>query len=329
MSHASSPDAWPSAWPTFRALTIAAIVSVSGACWSTAFVYESTALLGEALHDVRDDVYLSTKTGGLDAKSARSDIEEELRLLQTDHVDCAKLHNVGLSAYNMPTDAIRDRYMPVIDELETMRDEGKIVNIGLSTHINFEAAYKLIDSGRFDEVLLARSYFPTGMREILWQRNLQWRDLAVGRAHELGMNIIGMKAMASVIFGHGSQSAEDDTFRMGPHVLVPDFPREKIDRLPGAALRWVFADPRFHIYSVGMSTKDDIDTDIAICGGDMTLTNDDLMLLADLSVRVWDADHIKGYKHDIHRNYGDRYAPKPDDVASLTTIAAEPHLDVT
>lgn len=41
MSHANSPDAWPSAWPTVRALTIAAIVCLSGACWFTAFVYES------------------------------------------------------------------------------------------------------------------------------------------------------------------------------------------------------------------------------------------------------------------------------------------------
>ena len=54
-------------------------------------------------------------------------------------------------------------------------------------------AHKLIDSGAFDEVLLARCYFLKGMKEIILPRNLQFREMAIARAHELGMNIIGIR----------------------------------------------------------------------------------------------------------------------------------------
>ena len=38
-----------------------------------------------------------------------------------------------------------------------MKKEGKIINVGMSNHINFETAFKLVDSERLDEVLLASS----------------------------------------------------------------------------------------------------------------------------------------------------------------------------
>lgn len=41
-----------------------------------------------------------------------------------------------------------------------MGDEGKMINIGMSNHVHFEVAYKLIDTGRPDKVLLAKRYLP-------------------------------------------------------------------------------------------------------------------------------------------------------------------------
>jgi hypothetical protein len=61
----------------------------------------------------------------------------------------------------------------------------------------------------------------------------------------------------------------------------------------------------------------------------MALTNDDLLLLADFSTKLWDAPHVKGYETGIHPNY----PPLPEAAgegvtpAALRTRRAEPHLD--
>jgi predicted aldo/keto reductase-like oxidoreductase len=294
--------------------------------FDTAFAYGSGPLLAAALSEVRGEVYINTKTGATDPATAREQIEEELRRVGSDYVDCAKLHNVGGRSYDTPTDELRDRYLPVVDELEKMRSEGKIRNVGLSAHINYEVAFKLIDTGRFDEVLIARGYFPKGMLEIVWPRNMQWRDLCVSRAHQLGMNIIGMKALNNPVYGH-LRYQKDGTFGLGPRKIVPDYPEEKVERLVGAALRWAYADHRFHVYAVGMSVPGDIDEDVVLCGGDMTLANDDLLLLADFSTKAWDADHVKGYVTDAHPNYPEPSEPKEVTPAQLRTRRMEPHLD--
>jgi predicted aldo/keto reductase-like oxidoreductase len=296
--------------------------------FDTAFVYNTAPLLGKALADVRDQVYVNTKTGQLDAAKARAEIEEELDRLGFDYVDCAKLHNVGGSAYDTPAEELRDRYLPVVDELEKMKAEGTVRNIGLSSHLNYEVAFKLIDTGRFDELIISRSYFPKGMREIIWPRNMQWRDLAVARAHELGMNIIGMKGLSNVLYGH-FRLTDDGSFAVGPKTMVPDYPEDKVARLAGAALRWAFADHRFHLYVVGLSIPADVDEDVALVGGDMALTNDDLLLLADFSTKLWDAPHVKGYATDVHPNYPAPSGAAAEGVtpAALRTRRAEPHLD--
>jgi predicted aldo/keto reductase-like oxidoreductase len=221
---------------------------------------------------------------------------------------------------------MRDRYLPVIDELERMRDEGTVRTIGLSSHLNYELAFRIIDTGRLDELLISRGYFPKGMREIIWPRNLQWRDLCVARAHQLGMNIIGMKGLSNVLYGH-FRVQEDGSFKLGPRTMVPDYPEDRIRRLPGAALRWAFSDHRFHLYIVGMSVPADVDEDVALCSGDLALTNDDRLLLAEFSTRLWDAEHVQGYETDIHTNYPAPPPPPELQGARLRTRVAEPHAD--
>ncbi|UCH36446.1 MAG: aldo/keto reductase, partial [Armatimonadota bacterium] len=247
--------------------------------FDTAESYGSEAIIGAALQDVRDDVYLATKTHAITPGVARQHVEASLRELRTDALDCVKLH--------VPNEY--DHAMRVLDEIEAMRDEGKMRLIGMSNHVHFELALKLIDTGRLDEVLLARCYFPKGYAEIISQRNQELREMAIARAHELDMNIIGMKALGAVIFGHHAAD------------LVPDHDKEKARRLPAAAIRWSFSDPRFHIYLVGVSMFSDIDENVATCSGDLTVTDEDRALLAEFSAKAWGAKPIRDcpepYKH--------------------------------
>ena len=62
--------------------------------FDTANAYtDSEEKLGAALHDVRHEVILSTKSGGGDKKTVQTHIEESLRRLQTDYIDLFQFHN--------------------------------------------------------------------------------------------------------------------------------------------------------------------------------------------------------------------------------------------
>jgi aryl-alcohol dehydrogenase-like predicted oxidoreductase len=239
--------------------------------FDTAAIYQTESYVGEALKDVRDDVYIATKAWPVNAAVARTQIESSFKNLQTDVIDCLKVHLA----------ADLDVSLEVIDVLEEYKAKGKVGNIGMSNHVHFEVAHQLIDTGRLDEFLCARGYFPKGETEIITARNDEYRQMCLARAEELGMNIIGMKAMGGFMYGkmYG--------------LWVPDFSPERAALLPAAAIRWCFSDPRFHLYIIGAYLPSDIDDNVAIVSGDLAVTNDDRMLLADFSARAWNSEIAK------------------------------------
>jgi aryl-alcohol dehydrogenase-like predicted oxidoreductase len=239
--------------------------------FDTAAVYRTEPYVGEALKDVRDDVYLATKAWPQNAESVRPQVEASLKSLQTDVIDCIKVHlasDVKVS-------------LEVLDELDKLKAEGKIRHIGMSNHVYFEVALELIESGRLDEFLVARGYFPKGETEIISPWNAELRELCIARAHEQGMNIIGMKAMGAFMYGplHG--------------LWAPDFEPERAAMLPAAAIRWCFSDPRFHVYIIGAMRPEEIDDNVRTVSGDLSLTPDDRMVLADFSTRAWESETAK------------------------------------
>ena len=62
--------------------------------FDTANAYtDSEEKLGEALHDVRQNVVISTKSAGKDKKTVQAHIEQSLRSLRTDYIDLFQFHN--------------------------------------------------------------------------------------------------------------------------------------------------------------------------------------------------------------------------------------------
>ncbi|HEV2879468.1 MAG TPA: aldo/keto reductase, partial [Candidatus Eremiobacteraceae bacterium] len=92
---------------------------------------ESERRMGMALRDgYRDKAFLMTKIDGRTATSARQQLEESLKRLQTDHVDLMQIHEV-----------IRmsdvDRVFAAGGALETLlqaREQGKLRYIGFTGH---------------------------------------------------------------------------------------------------------------------------------------------------------------------------------------------------
>lgn len=247
--------------------------------FDTARVYaESESIVGKGLKGVRDKVFLATKVAVFDPAQVRRSLEESLKQLDTDHVDLAQIHSPAIEMVGF------NGAMKIHAELVRLRDQKLLRHIGLTTHVAFETVHRMISTGGFDQVLLAYGYFNKGMDTLLSHRNLEWREMCLAAAHERGMAVVAMKVMGASIFGHNAKN------------LVPGHDPAALERLPGAAIRWVLRDPRVSVLNIGVSMPSDIDRNLATLRQDLTFTNADHMLLADFARQAYDAEAIKKMK---------------------------------
>ena len=111
--------------------------------FDTANMYtDSEEKLGEALHDVRQNVVISTKSGGADKKTVQAHIEQSLRSMRTDYIDLFPFHNPAV----LP--AINDPDGPFDAALEAKR-KGMIRHIGITQH-SLERAFEVVESGLYE-----------------------------------------------------------------------------------------------------------------------------------------------------------------------------------
>ncbi len=242
---------------------------------------ESQALLGEALKDVRDKVFLTSKVEVTRAGKTRQAFEKVLGEMKTDYLDAILVH--GTPGLEQMTVA---EAMKVRGELVKLRDEGAVRFIGFSAHSYFDKALALIESDGFDLCMLSYGYIPRGHNQIWTARMTELRNACVAKAHELGMGIVAMKVIGGGVLGAWSG-----------HV-VPGFDKKRLKQLPAAAIRYVLQDERIHLLTIGMRLKKEVDANIETLSGDATYTLDDRALLAEFCAKALDSDTIKRMRID-------------------------------
>ena len=146
--------------------------------FDTANAYtDSEEKLGEALRGVRQNVVISTKSGGKDKKTVQAHIEESLRRLQTDYIDLFQFHNPA----ELPD--INDPDGPFAAALEA-RQKGYIRHIGITNH-RLKVAHAAIESGNFETLQFPYCYLAT-------EKDLEL--VALCREHDMGF--IAMKGLS-------------------------------------------------------------------------------------------------------------------------------------
>jgi len=247
--------------------------------FDTARVYgESEKIMGQGLKGVRDQVYLATKCHYTDADKVRECVEKSLDQLDMDYVDCVQIHSPAIERIGF------DGAMKIHAELVKLRDEGLLRFIGLTTHVAFETVLEMINTGGFDQVLLAYGYFRKGMDTILSNGNLEFREMCLAAAHQQNMAIVSMKVMGANILSHNSKK------------LVPDYDPQELAKLPPAAIRWVMQDERISMLNIGASMPSDIDNNLATLQGDLEMTNEDSMLLARYARRAYESELVQAMR---------------------------------
>jgi len=109
--------------------------------------------LGPALKPHRDGVFLACKTGRRDANGAREELENSLRLMQTDHFDLYQLHAITSD------EDVRQAFGPggAMETFVKAREEGKVKHLGFSAH-SVEAALSAMSQFSFDSLLFPFNY---------------------------------------------------------------------------------------------------------------------------------------------------------------------------
>ncbi len=247
--------------------------------FDTAPVYgESESIIGRALADVRSDVFYATKVEATRPEEVRPMVEGSLERLRTDALDSVQIHGLPGIENMTVSEAMR-----IHEELVRLRDEGLFRFVGLTGHTAFDKMYEMISSGGFDTVLLGHGYFRKGWTTLLSHRMIELREMCLARASELGMGIIAMKALGGWLCGHDAARYDPES---GPAELA---------RLPGAAIRYVLHERRFHMVLVGMCVPSDLEEAVATVSGDVSLSNQDRRRLAAFAAKVYGHPAIQEY----------------------------------
>lgn len=149
--------------------------------FDTARAYsDSEEKIGLALADVRESIFIATKTMAADTETLKAQLEKSLKTLKTDYIDIYQFHCApqcwkpgdGTGMYEL---------------MEDFKRQGMIRHIGITAH-KIGVAEEIIESGLYETLQFPFSYL-SGDRELALADKC--------KAHNMGF--IAMKALAGGI----------------------------------------------------------------------------------------------------------------------------------
>ncbi len=146
--------------------------------FDTARAYsDSEHKIGAALGDVRNEIFLSSKTAAKDPEGFWADLETSLRTLKTDHLDIYQFHNPSFCP--KPGDG-----SGLYECMLEAKKQGKIRFIGITNH-SLNIANEAAASGLYDTLQFPFSYLATQDDENL-----------VNACREADMGFLAMKSLS-------------------------------------------------------------------------------------------------------------------------------------
>jgi len=192
---------------------------------------------------VQDDAKATAETG----ESFLQKVDLSLQRLRTDHVDILYLHSAKAREH------VLDEM--VLDAMLTLKRQGKVRHIGVSTHRNqAEVMRAAVESGVYEVVLTAYNFR---------SRDADALEKAMAFAASKGLGVVAMKTQAGV--------------------YVDD---ERTQKIPmKSALRWALRHDFVHTSIPGFTTFDQLEEDLAVLN-DPVMTPEDERVLQPLADRV-------------------------------------------
>ncbi len=138
---------------------------------------DSEEKIGEALSDVRDKIFIATKSMGRDPETVKQHLDTSLKNLKTDYIDVYQFHCVE-QCYK-PGDGTG-----MYELMEDLKRQGIIKHIGITAH-KIGIAEEIVESGLYETLQFPFSYL-SGEREVK----------LVQRCKENNVGFVCMKGLA-------------------------------------------------------------------------------------------------------------------------------------
>lgn len=146
--------------------------------YDTARVYsDSEEKIGYALSDVRENIYIATKTEAEDTEKFWADLKQSLELLKTDYIDLYQFHNTPFCP--KPGDG-----SGLYEAMLEAKEKGMIRHIGITNH-RLAVATEAVESGLYETLQFPYNYLSSQLEEELVQK-----------CKAAGMGFISMKALS-------------------------------------------------------------------------------------------------------------------------------------
>ncbi|WP_432645753.1 aldo/keto reductase [Methanobrevibacter sp.] len=149
------------------------------------FYTDSEGKLGNAFEDVRENIYIATKTGRETPEEFWNDLETSLKELKTDYIDLYQFHNISFCPKEND-----ELYKTMIEA----KEEGKIKHIGITTH-KITHAHEALESGLYETLQYPFSYL-SGAEEL---------EL-IEKCKKLDVGFIAMKGMGGGLIKNSKAS---------------------------------------------------------------------------------------------------------------------------
>jgi aryl-alcohol dehydrogenase-like predicted oxidoreductase len=156
---------------------------------------ESERKIGLVMPERRGEVYLATKSGARDRAGMAADIEESLRRLQTDRLDCVQIHDLkdeaDLAKALGPDGAVK--------AIEEFRAAGQVRFIGVTGHRDPHVLAKALTEYPFDTILCAMGAIHEAVRP--------FQGVILPVARERSVGVLGMKVLAYAFLADHAERA--------------------------------------------------------------------------------------------------------------------------
>ena len=149
------------------------------------FYTDSEEKLGKAFRNVREDIYIASKTGMETVEEFWKDLETSLKELQTDYLDLYQFHNISFCPKE--EDAL---YQAMLDA----KNQGMINHIGITTH-KITIAHEALETGLYETLQYPFSYL-SGKEELE----------IVEKCRKLDVGFLAMKAMGGGLLKNSKAS---------------------------------------------------------------------------------------------------------------------------
>ena len=154
--------------------------------YDTAHFYtDSEEKIGHALSDVREDIYLASKSGAESVEDFWSDLETSLKSMKTDYLDLYQFHNISFCPKE------DDELYKAMTEA---KEQDMIRHIGITTH-KITHAHEALDCGLYETLQYPFSYL-SGNEELK----------LVEKCKTLDVGFIAMKAMGGGLIKNSKAS---------------------------------------------------------------------------------------------------------------------------